>query len=62
MIPSRPGMKFVCEMRPGDRLIVYRGKVIVVNPNFPPEYVTEKGLVPMKPRKVKSNGKCNDHH
>jgi len=59
---ERPGMKFIWEARKGDRLIAYRGKVIVLNPNFPAAYVTEKGLIPIKPRKAKSDVKSNDRH
>lgn len=62
MIEQRPGMKFICEAREGDRLIAYRGKVIVVNPNHPACYATEKGLVPIKVRKAKSDGKNHHNH
>ena len=50
-IGIRYGTKFIAEVPEGTKLIVHGDKVIAAGPNLQPSYVTDDGLVPIKPKK-----------
>ena len=42
---KRDGMKYICESRPGDKLILFKDHCLIVNPSFPVRMVDAEGNV-----------------
>lgn len=47
----RHGAKFIAEVPDGTKMIQFGDKVIAAGPNTPASYVTDGGLVPIKPKR-----------